>query len=270
MTETRLKRLLVVAVLLLCAVISFFFVAERASDVAAHAATISGLDAKAETVLKLSAASALASAGITAIPGDTATPIAEELADFTTYFMLILCVLYTEKYLVTVLGAAVFRVLIPAACVLFGVGMFWKPERLKAIALKLAIVGLALYIVIPLSLHISDMVDRAYAATVDATVESAESLGEKTAALTEAEDDKGLIASVLDRIKETASTLTDKAADTLNRFVETLAVTIVTSCIIPLLVLLFFLWVVKQLTGVDLSERFRKRREPRDPPRNES
>ena len=29
---------------------------------------------------------------------------------------------------------------------------------------------------------------------------------------------------------------------------------IVTSCLIPILVLVFFLWVVKQLTGVDLRE----------------
>ena len=258
MTDTNLKRLLVVAVLLLCAVVSFFFLSDRASDVATHAATISGLEDKSETVLKLSAASALASAGITAIPGDAATPIAEKLADFTEYFMLILCVLYTEKYLVTILGAAVFKLLIPAACVLFGVGMFVKPANLKAIAIKLAVVGLALYLVIPASLQVSAMIDRAYAATVENTVTSAESLNEKTAALSEAEDDKGLIASVLDRIKETASTLTDKAADTLNRFVETLAVMIVTSCIIPLLVLLFFLWVVKQLTGLDLVDRLRR------------
>jgi hypothetical protein len=36
---------------------------------------------------------------------------------------------------------------------------------------------------------------------------------------------------------------------------------IVTSCVIPILVLLFFLWVIKQLTGLDLAERFRKRGE---------
>ena len=257
--EANLKKGLICAVLLLLAVCSFLFLADKATDAATHAATLSALDEKAETVLKLSAASALASAGITAIPGDTATPIAEKLADFTEYFLLILCVLYTEKYLVTILGAAAFKILIPAACVLFGVGLFWKPERLKALAVKLAVVGLAIYFVIPASLRVSDLIYRAYDASVQNTVATAEELSEKTAALAEAEEDKGLIASVLERIRETASTLTDKAADTLNRFVETLAVMIVTSCVIPLLVLLFFLWVVKQLTGLDLAERLRKR-----------
>ena len=259
------KKFLIIALLLLLIVVSVLFVGDWAASADNHTATLSALDDKAETVLKLSAASALASAGITAIPGDTATPIAEKLADFTEYFLLILCVLYTEKYLVTILGAAAFKILIPCACVLFGIGLFTKPERLRALAIKLAVIGLALFLVIPASLRVSDMIYHAYDASIQATVEDAEALSEKTSALAEAEEDKGLIASVLDRIRETASTLTDKAASTLNRFVETLAVLIVTSCIIPLLVLLFFLWVVRQLTGLDLSERLRRHGKARHP-----
>ena len=258
MTEATVKKLLIAAVLLLLAVASFLLIADKASDPNAHVSTLTSIDDKAETVLKLSAASALASAGITAIPGDTATPIAEKLADFTEYFLLILCVLYTEKYLVTILGAAAFKILIPIACLVAGVSLIRDRKNLQALAVKLAVIGLALYLVIPASLRISDMIYRAYDASIQDTVASAEALSEKTAALSEAEEDKGLIASVLERIKETASTLTDKAADTLNRFVETLAVMIVTSCVIPLLVLLFFLWVIRQLTGLDLAERFRR------------
>ncbi len=255
------KKLLIAAVLLLLAVFSFLLIADKAEDVNTHTATLAALDGRAETVLKLSAASALASAGITAIPGDTATPIAEKLADFTEYFLLILCVLYTEKYLVTILGAAAFKILIPCACILAGVSLFREPKPLRALAVKLTAVALAVYLVIPVSLRVSDLIYGAYEASIQNTVTSAEELTEKTASLTEAEGDKGLVASVLERIRETAGTLTDKAAATLNRFVETLAVMIVTSCVIPILVLLFFLWVIKQLTGLDLAERFRKRGE---------
>ena len=255
------KKLLIAAVLLLLAVLSFLLIADKAEDVNTHTATLAALDGRAETVLKLSAASALASAGITAIPGDTATPIAEKLADFTEYFLLILCVLYTEKYLVTILGAAAFKILIPCACILAGVSLFREPKPLRALAVKLTAVALAVYLVIPVSLRVSDLIYGAYEASIQNTVTSAEELTEKTASLTEAEGDKGLVASVLERIRETAGTLTDKAAATLNRFVETLAVMIVTSCVIPILVLLFFLWVIKQLTGLDLAERFRRRGE---------
>ena len=259
MKEETAKKLLVCAVLLLVALVSALFIARRATDVSAHAAMSASLDDKAETVLKLSAGSALVSAAVTMFPGDMATPIAEKLADFTEYFLLILCVLYTEKYLLTLLGAAAFRVLIPAACVLFGVGMFRNPKTLHPLAAKLTAVALVLYFVIPLSLQVSDMVYRAYDASIEQTITSAQDLTQKTAPLSETGEDKGLIASVLDRIRETAGTLTDKAADTLNRFVETLAVMIMTSCVIPLLVLLFFLWALKQLTGIDLAARMRRR-----------
>ena len=256
--EINLKKALIAAVLLLLAVVSFLFIADYATDAGNHATTLAAVDNKAETVLKLSAASALASAGISAIPGDTATPIAEKLADFTEYFLLILCVLYTEKYLITILGAAAFKILIPVALILAGISLFKAEKPLRALAVKLGVIGLALYLVIPVSFRVSDMIYRAYDSSIQSTVEAAESLSDTTAELAEAEEDKGRIASILDRISETASTLTDKAADILNRFVETLAVLIVTAAVIPILVLLFFLWVIKQLTGVDLSERFRK------------
>lgn len=262
--EINLKKALIAAVLLLLAVVSFLFIADYATDADNHAATVAAVDDKAETVLKLSAASALASAGISAIPGDTATPIAEKLADFTEYFLLILCVLYTEKYLVTILGAAAFKILIPLAFILGGISLFVKAEKpLRALAVKLGVIGLALYLLIPVSFRVSDMIYRAYDSSIQNTVEAAETLSDTTSELAEAEEDKGRIASILDRISETAATLTDRAADILNRFVETLAVMIVTSALIPILVLLFFLWVIKQLTGLDLSERFRKLGETR-------
>ena len=39
---------------------------------------------------------------------------------------------------------------------------------------------------------------------------------------------------------------------------EALAVLIVTSCVLPVLVLLFLLWIVKMLTGIDFSLPKRK------------
>ena len=195
-----------------------------ASTPETHTGTIASIDEKTDTVLKLTATSTLASAAVSAIPGDTATPIANKLADFTEYFLLILCVLYSEKYLLTIIGAGAFKILIPLACLLMIAGMFWN-----------------------------DMIYNAYRESIDTTISSAEALSDQTAALADAAEDKNVINSILSRLSETADSLTDKAANILNRFVETLAVMIVTSCIIPILVLIFFLWLIKLLTGIDLS-----------------
>ena len=41
--------------------------------------------------------------------------------------------------------------------------------------------------------------------------------------------------------------------NTLNRFIEAIAVMLVTSCVIPILVLLFFVWLVKLVLGVNIT-----------------
>ena len=46
----------------------------------------------------------------------------------------------------------------------------------------------------------------------------------------------------------------DRAVDIVNRFVETIAVLIVTSCVIPVITLIFFIWLIKVITGVNLRE----------------
>ncbi len=263
--EHTLKKLLIAALLILLAVASALFLADKAMSPETHRKTIASLDEKTVTVLKLTATSTVASAAVSAFPGDMATPIAEKLADFTEYFLLILCVLYSEKYLLTIMGAGTFRVLIPLACALLLAGIFWNPKLMRRLALKLAVIGLALYFVIPVSIRVSDAIYSAYESNISAAIASAEELSNETAGLAEAGEDKGLVASILERLSETTESLTDKAAHILNRFVETLAVMIVTSCIIPILVLLFFLWVIKQLTGIDVSAAFSRRREDRGP-----
>ena len=248
-----LRKTLAAALLVLLAVVSILFVAGWASAPETHAKTAESIDRKVETVMKLSATSAVVSAGITALPGDAATPIAEKMADFTEYFLLILCVLYSEKYLTGIIGAGTFRILVPCACALFILGLFWKPELMRRLGTKLAVLGLVVYFVIPLSIKVSDLIYDSYQESINSTITAAESFTDKTDELSDAEGDSGLIASIMGRISETAGTLTDKAAHILNRYVETLAVMIVTTCIIPILVLLFFLWLVKQLSGIDLS-----------------
>ena len=254
--DKSMQKLVIVGCLLLLAVVSFLLIGDWATDAARHGDTIASLDEKTDTVLKLSGAAALASAAVSAIPGDTATPIAEELADFTTYFLLVLCVLYSEKYLVTILGAAAFKVLIPCALAVFGVSLYWKRQGLKQLAFKLAAIGLALFIVIPLSLRISDMVYRVYDTTIRETLTEAEGLDEEASSYDWTDLGDGPIWNIAGHA---ARDFKDKAVVALNRFVESLAVMIVTACIIPLLVLLFFLWLIRQLTGVDLAAKLHLR-----------
>ncbi len=263
--SNTVSRILICALLLIFAALSVFPIADRASAPENYADFSGSIDTKTQTVLKLMATATVTSAGISAIPGDTATPIANKLADFSEYFLLILCVLYAEKYLLGIIPLAVFRIVLPLSFLAFAVGRFWNPQLMDRHGRKLLIISAALLIAIPLSLKTSDLIYDTYRQSIDSTIASAEALNDKTEELAEAEK-TGLLDAFLNRISETAGSLTDKASETLNRFVESLAVIIVTSCVIPILVLLFFLWLIKQLTGVDAMPLLprREKREPRD------
>ena len=113
------------------------------SSVDTHETSISYLDSKKTTVLELAGATTAASVGISAIPGDAATPVANKLADLSTWFMLIVCALFLGKYLVTIAGAATFYVLIPLACILYIVYMLWEKEGCRKAASKILAFGLA-------------------------------------------------------------------------------------------------------------------------------
>ena len=259
-----LSKIIICLSLIVFAAASIGPLASRFTEPERYTQYTASLDEKTETVLKLMAASTVTSAGISAIPGDTATPIAEKLADFSEYFLMILCVLYAEKYMLTLVPMGVFRGLIPLTCLLFILGRFWNPRLFDRHGMKLLIMSIAMLLVIPLSIHTSDLVYDTYRQSIESTLASAEELSDETAELNEAEaENTGVINSILNKLSETKDTLSDKAAKILNRFVESLAVMIVTSCVIPILVLLFFVWVTKQLTGIDLRDFDPRRGAPR-------
>lgn len=258
---TRYFKVTAVSILLiLAAVVSATFVADWAMSPESHAGTIASIDDKVNTVKLLTASSTMVSIGVTAIPDDIATPIAEKLADCTEYFLIVLCVLYAEKYLLTLLGVGVFRILIPFACVLAIPGIAGKSSLLKRFSMKLAVVGLLLFLVIPISIKASDMIYSTYQYSIDETIAQAQDLTGKTDAVAEAQNNTTVLESVLSYFKETTTGLTGKASDILNRFTETIAVMLVTTCIIPILVLLFFVWLIKAVFGVALPLPARGRR----------
>ena len=54
-------------------------------------------------------------------------------------------------------------------------------------------------------------------------------------------------------MKETITGTGDNIKRVLNNFVNALAVMLVTSCLIPILVMMFFIWVTKILIGSDVA-----------------
>lgn len=239
--------LIKILTVILLGVLSFTFFADMAMDVDTHSKTIASIDEKKETVLALTATATLTSVVVSAGPDDTATPISQKLADISNYFLIVLCTLYAEKYLLTLLGFVSFRILIPLACICIVISMIARKRLvLRNIGIKVIVCALLAYAAIPVSIWISNMIDTTYSESINNTIQEAESYNSKSKITGEEND------SIIEKITGTASMVIEKASSILSSFIEALAVMIVTSCIIPILVLLFFVWLVKKMTGISI------------------
>ena len=291
------QKCITAAVLLLVAILSITVVGKYVSAPENHQKTIASLDEKKQTVMELTAASTVTSALITLLPGDTATPIAEKMADVSGYLLVVLCAIYLEKYLVTITGYVAFTYLIPIACGLWMLNLIFANATVRKLAAKLTVFGLAISLVVPASVKISDLIGDTYQAQIEATIEDAKNTqsilensgvvddtnATETTGTTEASETvtgnvqekennnsgsvsnifdwakdaisgaKDSVANVVENVTISTEELVQKVENSLNHFIEAVAVMIITSCVIPMLVLLLFFWMVKIVLDVDLS-----------------
>ena len=275
MENEKQKKILFALIPIVIALLSFFVIARFTSSTEFNAKTIQSLDDKKTTVMELTAASTAASAAITLIPGDVGTPIANKLADLSSYFLIVLCAIYLEKYLVTITGYAAFKILVPIACVFFSGYLLWRKEILRVVAQKFLLFGLAVYLVIPASVKVADMIETTYASSIESTIETAKqttdeiesetgesgqmddkSSNEKSQSDSDSDSKEnagGFFSGLFNKVQEGVSTATANVENVLNNFIEALAILLVTSCLIPILVLIFFVWLVKMLLGLNID-----------------
>jgi len=275
MENEKQKKILFALIPIVIALLSLFVIARFTSSTEFNAKTIQSLDDKKTTVMELAAASTAASAAITLIPGDVGTPIANKLADLSSYFLIVFSAIYLEKYLVTITGYAAFKILVPIACVFFSGYLLWRKEILRVVAQKFLLFGLAVYLVIPASVKVADMIETTYASSIESTIETAKqttdeiesetgesgqvddkSSNEKSQSDSDSDSKEnagGFFSGLFNKVQEGVSTATANVENVLNNFIEALAILLVTSCLIPILVLIFFVWLVKMLLGLNID-----------------
>lgn len=236
MENEKQKKILFALIPIVIALLSFFVIARFTSSTEFNAKTIQSLDDKKTTVMELAAASTAASAAITLIPGDVGTPI---------------------------------------ACVFFSGYLLWRKEILRVVAQKFLLFGLAVYLVIPASVKVADMIETTYASSIESTIETAKqttdeiesetgesgqvddkSSNEKSQSDSDSDSKEnagGFFSGLFNKVQEGVSTATANVENVLNNFIQALAILLVTSCLIPILVLIFFVWLVKMLLGLNID-----------------
>lgn len=253
-------RIIMAVIAVVVALVSFFWAGSYFSKPEAFSSTVAVLDQKKDTVMSLMGASTASSAAISLLPGDAGTPIAEKLVDLSSDFLIVLAAIYLEKYLLTIIGFASFKVLVPIGCALFvGSLAVWNNPvgraSLGRLSAKLLLFALMVFLVVPASVWVAGKIEETYEASINETIATAEQTTdaiEDSAGEGESTDSSNPLSFLLN-MPEELNQLTESARASLGNFIEALAVMIVTSCLIPVLVLLFFLWLARLILGVNVD-----------------
>ena len=218
--------------------------------------TVKHLEDSQNTIMKFSGTTIATSLSLSALPNDFASPLASTVSDLNTYFIFIFAVLFVEKLLV-IEGIKIALVwMIPAACVLGILAVVFEKDVFKNFAKKLLILGISVIFVVPISTHFTETVCADYLTYVDETIEEADAGANKINELM-AED--GEDATFFDKLSSAFKTAINDVNDLLAYFknvvkkcVNSVAVMIVTTFVLPMLVMLLFRWLLKELFALHL------------------
>ena len=273
------KHLIYSLICIVIALISFFAISKWATSVDTYSRIINTLNELQKKALELTGTATALATGAAAIPGDATTPIANKLADAAGYMVIVYAVIIIEKYLLTITGYIAFKILFPIGCILMATGNFlksgWK-EFIYRIGIKSIILGILLWGLVPTSVWVTNKVNETYAKSydMDFSLENTKELldeensssdaaasnnsnesnsSNKSSSITDFIDNlKDKVSDAVDTVGTAASEKIDAIEKGLNKILEGVAVMIVTTCAIPILVMLAFVWILKSITGLKL------------------
>jgi hypothetical protein len=262
--ERPLLRYGIVALLIIAALLSEFAGRPHFENVETWSGTIEVIDAKKNNVLALTTSTIALSAAISALPDDTGAPVAEQLTQLSGNLGIVLAVLYLEKYLLTILGFLSLGVLGPVAFALLAIsllmhGRLTTSHALFTLGIRVLLVGIIAIAVVPASVWVTQRIDETYQISISQE-ESEGSAEESKPTDSESQENKNFwdgiasgAAQLVSNLKDGIKSVTDGVVEQVTNLIEGAIVMIVTSCLVPLLVLAVFLWMGHSLMGIDVS-----------------
>lgn len=252
-------RVPICVLLILAAVGSFFLTRPYFSDPQTYTSITQTIDEKKTNVTAMIASSTALSAGISALPDDTGAALSDKLMDMSASLGIVLGVLYLEKYLLTVFGVVTFGGLLPIAALFAVCAVALRRSAfalgLANFAIRLAVTGIVLVLLVPASVAVTDMFDRTYQLSIEAqqAEPAAEAAAEAEAKSEEGFDIVDFIVNIPGSVADGVTGAIEGFTQQVNNLIEQFALMIVTSCVIPILVLLAFFLVAKMLLGINVS-----------------
>ena len=236
--------------LLLIAALSFFVLTAKLPETSFVADSLESVEDSSTTVMKFSAATLSTSLAISALPDDFATPIAESMADMNIYFVAILVVLFLEKLLIQYGIKLAFSLLIPAACAAAIASLFFQKRLLRGLAVRLCVLGLTVAFVVPCSTHLTEHIASDLNSYVNETIADTEAGADKLNEATQSGTEEKTMFEKLSDLFQTAirdiSDLMLHFQNTVRRCMNSIAILILTNCLMPLLTFFLLKWVLRE------------------------
>ena len=278
MGKEFVKKIICIIICVAIGAASFFWAAPTAQNPESYEKTIATLDSLENKALVMTASSTALATAAAMVPGDVTNPIANKLADVAGYMVIVYVAIIMEKYLLAMTGLVAFKILLPIALAAIGISIFLNGETgkvtLQRLACKLAVLGILLWALVPTSALVTNIIndtyDMSYGVETELEVGVLESIdeieAEEEATEKSGEEEKedfsikNLWNNIVDKTSAVTETVKGKVSDgvvefqnSLNKMIEGVAVMIVTTCVIPLCVLILFLWIVKNVTGLNIT-----------------
>ena len=246
----KTQKLIAVILLLVTAILSFTVVTNYTTSVENHVETIETLDEKKMEAMELTAGLALASSAVALMPGDSTTPIATQLAELADILLIVVATIYLEKFMLTTIGYVSFAFLIPLACAIMIFCILTNKDHLQKLALKFAVFAVVIYLIVPVSITVTNTIETTFDQSISETYDTAI---ESTKTENKTEEGTNLWSQISNKVTTTVTNLTDSAERTLSKCVDAVAVSLITTCLIPIMVIFFAVWIVKLFFGVTVE-----------------
>jgi len=255
------RRRIAAVVLLVLAAASIVF-ALKADVMEINGPVIKVLDEQQTNVEKMTAATAVIATALAAVPGDVTTPVANKLIDLSGYLVFVLCAVFLEKYLILIIWYLSLAILIPLSLIMLAVCISsGRADVLRKLAVKFLVFAMAIGIAIPASVGVSCLMEKTSDyLSVEQRVDSIETSSKADAAVSGTTESKSFFGKIKSALSSGTDTLTsgaqkwiEKGETAFNNMVEAIALMIITSCVLPILTLLFFIWLLKSLFSINIA-----------------
>ena len=270
------KTLITVVACVICVVLAIYSIKVAApvmSDVNHYEPINKDLDKKRSSVIEISSVLVGLSVVIAAVPGDSTTPLSTQITELSSYLVIALAAIMFEKFILPILGLAVFNYVVPVALAILCLYFILKKKKLLEVGVHLLVLCLALMVTIPLGVKAGNMIDESFGtdsiiADLQTDLESIDNLYETESSVVEEpqpeeqpqKENTSFFQSLIDQVTDSATEITsnvknavtvntkkiiEKAKLIIEKTMDVIAVIIITDIVMPILMVLIMAGALK-------------------------